>query len=94
MMKNTKGKGKGHGHPWIVGIAGIIVAVMIYIHLPMLKVVSGAVLLFSLAHLVIAGVVLISAYLISPQKLKYILFEKERCARWKGNITSAGPSAG
>jgi len=85
-MKNTKAKakGKGHGHPWIVGIAGILVAVMIYIHLPQLKVVSGAVLLFSLAHLVVAGVLIISAYLISPQKLKYILFEKRKLRKMEG----------
>lgn len=83
-MKSNKKKGKGHGHPWIVGILGIIVAVMIYTHLPKLKVVSGALLLFALAHLAIAGVVLISAYLISPQKLKYILFEKRRLKKLEG----------
>jgi len=77
-------KGKGHGHPWVVGIAGIIVAVMLYIHLPKLGVVSGAVLLFALAHLVIAIVVMISAYLISPQKLKYILFEKRKLKKMEG----------
>jgi SAM-dependent methyltransferase len=81
-MKNKKGK--GHGHPWIVGIAGILVAVMLYIHLPKLGVVSGAVLLFSLAHLVIAIVVMISAYLISPQKLKYVLFEKRKLRKMEG----------
>jgi len=83
-MKSNNKKGKGHGHPWMVGIAGIILAVMIYIHLPKLKIVSGAVLLFALAHLVIAGVVLISAYLISPQKLKYLLFEKRKLRKMGG----------
>jgi len=77
-------KGKGHGHPWIVGIAGILVAVMLYIHLPKLGVVSGTILLFSLAHLIIAIVVMISAYLISPQKLKYILFEKRKLKKMEG----------
>jgi SAM-dependent methyltransferase len=84
MMKKNNKKGKGHGHPWIVGIAGIIVAVMIYIHLPQLKVVSGAVLLFALAHVIIACVVMISAYMISPQKLKYILFEKRKLRKMEG----------
>jgi SAM-dependent methyltransferase len=84
-MKNGK-KGKGHGHPWIVGIVGIVVAIAIYIHLPMLKVVSGFVLLFALAHLLLAGIMLISAYLMSPQKLKYILFEKRRIKKMEGKL--------
>lgn len=84
MKANQKTKGKGHGHPWIVGVAGILVAIMIYIHLPQLKVVSGFVLLFALAHLILAGLVLISAYFISPQKLKYILFEKRKIKKMEG----------
>lgn len=51
-MKTTEKKGKGHGHPWIVGIAGFLVAMMIYIHLPQLKVLSSMVFLFALAHII------------------------------------------
>jgi len=83
-MKNSIKKGKGHGHPWIVGVAGIIIAIALYIHLPKLKVVSGAVLLFALAHLVIAGLILISAYLASPKKLIYLLFEKRKLQNMEG----------
>ena len=83
-MKTTEKKGKGHGHPWIVGIAGILVAIMIYIHLPKLQVLSSMVFLFSLAHIIIALTVLISAYFISPQKLKYVLFEKRLMRKYEG----------
>jgi SAM-dependent methyltransferase len=83
-MKSTEKKGKGHGHPWIAGIVGIILALVLYIHLPKLKIVSGAVLLFALAHLIIAGLVLISAYLVSPQKLIYLLFEKRKLQKMEG----------
>lgn len=83
-MKNSEKKGKGHGHPWIVGVLGLAVAVAIYIHLPMLKGVSAFVFLFALGHLILAGTVLISAYIISPQKLKYILFEKRLMRRMEG----------
>jgi SAM-dependent methyltransferase len=85
-MKTKSKKGKGHGHPWIVGIAGIIVAVMLYIHLQQMKGVSGIVFLVGLAHLAIAGVILISAYLITPQKLKYILFEKRKFRKAEGKF--------
>lgn len=83
-MKTTEKKGKGHGHPWIVGIVGILVAIMIYIHLPKLKVLSSMVFLFALAHIIIACTILISAYFISPQKLKYILFEKRLIRKLEG----------
>jgi len=83
-MKTTEKKGKGHGHPWIIGIAGIIIAIAIYIHLPKLKVLSGAVLLLALAHLLIAGLVIISAYLVSPQRLIYNLFEKMKLQKMEG----------
>jgi SAM-dependent methyltransferase len=83
-MKTSEKKGKGHGHPWIVGIAGIIIAVVLFIHMPQLKVVSGTIMLFALAHLIIAGLVVISAYLISPQKLIYHLFEKRKLQRMEG----------
>jgi ubiquinone/menaquinone biosynthesis C-methylase UbiE len=83
-MKSKKTKGKGHGHPWIMGILGLLVATMIFIHLPKLKVLSGAVLLFALVHLILAGVVLISGYMISPQKLKYKLFEKRKLKKMEG----------
>jgi ubiquinone/menaquinone biosynthesis C-methylase UbiE len=83
-MKTTNKKGKGHGHPWIAGIAGIIIALALYIHLPKLKIISGAVMLFALAHLIIAGLVIISAYLISPQKLIYSLFEKRKLYKLEG----------
>jgi len=83
-MEKTDKKGKGHGHPWIVGIVGIIVAVLLYAHLPKLNVVSGAILLFSLAHIILAGVILISAYLVSPQKLIYLLFEKRKMKKLEG----------
>jgi SAM-dependent methyltransferase len=85
-MKHNTTKGKGHGHPWLVGIVGIIVAVMIYIHLPQLKEVSGFVLLFALAHLILACVVLISAYIITPQKLRYLLFEKRIMKKMEGKL--------
>lgn len=77
-MKPTNKKGKGHGHPWLVGFAGIIVAIVLYIHLPKLNVVSGAVMLFALAYLVIAGLIMIFAYLVLPRKLIYLLFEKRK----------------
>lgn len=83
-MKKSGKKGKGHGHPWIVGIAGIIVAVVLYFHLPKLQLVSATILLFALAHLVLASVVMISAYFISPQKLKYLLFEKRKMRKMEG----------
>jgi ubiquinone/menaquinone biosynthesis C-methylase UbiE len=83
-METKNKKGKGHGNPWIVGVLGIILAIALYLHLPQLKVVSGAVLLFSLAHLVIGGLILVSAYLVSPQKLIYLLFEKRRIQKMEG----------
>jgi ubiquinone/menaquinone biosynthesis C-methylase UbiE len=83
-MEKKKSKGKGHGHPWTVGILGIIVAIAIYIHLPMLKMVSGFIFLFALAHVIIALVLLISAYLISPKKLLYNLFEKIKLKKMEG----------
>jgi len=83
-MEKKKSKGKGHGHPWIVGILGIIVAIAIYIHLPMLKMVSGFIFLFALAHVIIALVLVISAYLISPKKLLYNLFEKNKLKKMEG----------
>ena len=85
-MKTTEKKGKGHGHPWIMGVVGIIVAVMIYIHLPQLKVFSGMVFLFALAHIIIACTLLISAYFISPEKLKYNLFEKRKMRKLEGKL--------
>jgi SAM-dependent methyltransferase len=83
-MKSTEKKGVGHGHPWIAGLTGIILAVLLYIHLPKLKVVSGAVLVFALAHLIIAGIVLISAYLASPQKMIYNLYGKRKMQKMEG----------
>ncbi len=83
-MKTTGKKGKGHGHPWIVGILGIVVAVVLYLHLPNLKGVSAAILLLALAHLAIAGVLLISAYFISPKKLRFLLFEKRKMRKLEG----------
>ena len=82
-MKTKSKKGKGHGHPWIVGIIGIIAAVILYINLPKFKLISGTVLLIALSHLVIAGIVLISAYMVSPQKLIYRLFEKRKLRKMK-----------
>jgi len=84
-MKSTDKKGKGHGHPWIIGIAGIIVAIGLYIHLPKLHLLSGAVLLIALAHLVLAGLVLISAYLALPQSLISSLFEKRKLQKMEGS---------
>jgi SAM-dependent methyltransferase len=84
MNSKQKTKGKGHGHPWIVGVAGILVAVMIYVHLPQLKLVSGFVMLFALAHIILACLLLISAYFISPEKLKYVLFEKRKIKKMEG----------
>jgi SAM-dependent methyltransferase len=84
-MKNGK-KGYGHGNPWFAGVIGIILAVILYIHLPAYKAISGVVFIFALAHLIIAGIVLISAYLISPQKLKNILFEKRRMKKMEGKL--------
>jgi SAM-dependent methyltransferase len=85
-MKTQSKKGKGHGHPWIIGIAGFIAAIAIYIHLPNLRVASGAVMLFAVSHLVIAGVILISAYMASPQKLIYMLFEKRKLRKMEGKF--------
>ena len=85
-MKTSEKKGKGHGHPWIVGVAGLVVAIMIYIHLPKLQVLSSMVFLFALAHMIIALTVLISAYFISPQKLKYVLFEKRMLKKMEGKF--------
>jgi SAM-dependent methyltransferase len=85
-MKTTEKKGKGHGHPWIVGVAGLVVAIMIYIHLPKLQVLSSMIFLFALAHIIIACTVLISAYFISPQKLKYVLFEKRMMKKMEGKF--------
>jgi ubiquinone/menaquinone biosynthesis C-methylase UbiE len=82
-MKTKSKKGKGHGHPWIVGIIGIIAAIILYINLPKFKLISGTVLLIALSHLVIAGIVLISAYLVSPRKLIYQLFEKRKLRKMK-----------
>lgn len=82
-MKTQSKKGSGHGHPWIIGIAGFIVAIALYTHLPNLKAISGTVMLFSLAHLVIAGIIFISAYMASPQKLIYLLFEKPKLSKMK-----------
>jgi len=83
-MKSTEKKGVGHGHPWIAGLLGIVLAVLLYIHLPKLKVVSGTVLLFALAHIIIAGVAMISAYLASPQKLIYLLSGKRKMQKMEG----------
>jgi SAM-dependent methyltransferase len=83
-METTEKKGKGHGHPWIVGIAGIIIAAALYIHLPQLKVLSGTVLLFAMVHLIIAVILIISAYMITPPKLIYNLFEKKAPDKIKG----------
>jgi SAM-dependent methyltransferase len=85
-MKKSGKKGKGHGHPWIVGIVGIIVAVVLYLHIPKLAGVSAAILLIALAHLILAGVVMISAYFISPQKIKYLLFEKRKMRKMEGKL--------
>ncbi len=84
-METTK-KGKGHGHPWIVGIVGIIVALALYIHLPKLNVLSGAVLLFALAHIIIAGLIMISAYMVAPKKLIYFLFERRKLQQMEGKF--------
>jgi ubiquinone/menaquinone biosynthesis C-methylase UbiE len=82
-MKTKLKKGKGHGHPWIVGVIGIIAAVLLYIHLPKFKLISGTVFLIALSHLIIAGIVLISAYMVSPKKLIYQLFEKRKLRKMK-----------
>ena len=84
IMKTNDKKGKGHGHPWVVGIVGIIVATVLYLHLPEMKGISYAILLVALAHLAIASVIMISAYLVTPQKLKYILFGKRKLRRMEG----------
>jgi SAM-dependent methyltransferase len=86
IMKTKLKKGKGHGHPWIVGIIGIIAAVILYISLPKFKLISGTVWLVALSHLVIAGVVLVSAYLVSPQKLIYRLFEKRKLRKMNDKL--------
>jgi SAM-dependent methyltransferase len=86
IMKTKLKKGKGHGHPWIVGIIGIIAAVILYINLPKFQLISGTVLLIALSHLVIAGIVLISAYFVSPQKLIYQLFEKRKLRKMKDKL--------
>lgn len=83
-MKTNNKKGKGHGHPWFVGVAGIIAAAALYLHLPELKVMSGAVLPFALLYLVIAGLIIISTYLVLPQKLVYLLFEKHKLQKMDG----------
>ena len=83
-MQTSEKKGKGHGHPWIVGVAGIVVAVVISIHLPQLKVLSNMVFLFALAHVIVGCTLLISAYFISPPRLKYLLFEKRQLRKLEG----------
>jgi SAM-dependent methyltransferase len=85
-MKTQSKKGKGHGHPWVIGIIGFIVAIGIHIHLPNLRLVSGTIMLFALAHIILAGIILISAYLTSPQRLIYLLFEKRRLAKMEGKF--------
>jgi SAM-dependent methyltransferase len=82
-MKTQSKRGSGHGHPWVIGIIGFIIAIALYIHLPNLRVISGTVMLFSLAHLVIAGIIIISAYMALPQKLIYLLFEKPGLSKMK-----------
>ena len=84
IMQTSEKKGKGHGHPWIVGVAGIVVAVVISIHLPQLKVLSNMVFLFALAHVIVGCTLLISAYFISPPRLKYLLFEKRQLRKLEG----------
>jgi SAM-dependent methyltransferase len=84
MKTKQKTKGKGHGHPWIVGILGIIIAVLIFTQLPKLKIVSGFVLLLTLIHIALALLVIVSAYIISPKKLRFSLFEKKRLKKMEG----------
>jgi SAM-dependent methyltransferase len=79
-------KGKGHGHPWKIGIIGIIVAAVLYYYLPEYKGTSNVVAIFALAHLLIGGVILISAYIITPQRLRYILFEKRLLKKYEGKL--------
>jgi SAM-dependent methyltransferase len=83
-MKSTEKKGVGHGHPWVAGLTGIVLAALLYIHLPKLKIVSGAVLLFALAHLIIAGLIVMSVYLASPQKLIYRIYGKRKMQNMEG----------
>jgi SAM-dependent methyltransferase len=79
-------KGKGHGHPWKIGVVGILIAAVLYYYLPEYKGTSNVVAIFALAHLLIGGVVLISAYIITPERLRYILFEKRLLKKNEGKL--------
>lgn len=62
-------KGKGHGHPWIAGLIGLIAAIVLLIKMPEYKFLTGTVMAFAIAHLILALVILTSAYLVIPRKI-------------------------
>jgi protein-L-isoaspartate O-methyltransferase len=84
-MNNQK-KGRGHNHLWIVGLLGIIIAVITYLHLPSFKFISGTVLLVVVLHSMLAIILLISSYLLVPKNFIYRIFNKQQLTTKDGKL--------
>jgi SAM-dependent methyltransferase len=68
-----KGHDLAHGHTWLVGIVGLAVGTVLLFVFPSLKVVSGAILLVALLHVVGGLVVLASLYAFAPHRFASVV---------------------
>jgi len=65
---DSKTKGHGNGHAWIAGLSGLAASVFMLVKMPEYKVLTGTVLIFTLAHLLAVIVLLASAWLLTPSR--------------------------
>jgi ubiquinone/menaquinone biosynthesis C-methylase UbiE len=65
---DSKTKGHGNGHAWIAGLAGLAASVFMFVKMPEYKILTGTVLIFSLAHILAGTVLLASAWLLTPSR--------------------------
>ena len=70
-----------HGHTWVVGIVGLVVAALLFAAFPSWPALASVALYAAVFHIAVGTLALFSVYLVAPSRLKRLIPKHETAAR-------------